>query len=938
MKKNILKLLSLAAVAVLGWSCETDYFNEHNLDGWESDTEITDVQTIEYTLEAADYATIANNATNKATAVAAGAEAVAALEAVKTNCYFTSATDAETYLKAFVVGKYNNYFSNGSSVSVNYNLAEPQSQELLDLNAAKEYTLKNDDYKTVWGSDTEFESYVTPATMDKLAGAISSEGLEAGDYVVVTYNYSEEEPSTGGNEPTDPDQPTPDQPTYEYTSVLGSAVLNDAVTVTGYISAESSQGPILTDKGGSVLLYKTTGYEIGDVVTVSGTISSYNKGFQIGIDGLTIEKLGTTEVTYPTAAELMGTMMDELLTSRTADEYAQFVKVTGTVAVSGNYYNFNVDGATTAVGSIYGATDELKTKLSDGLQCTLHGYFISISNSGGAPKFVNLIITHVDEEPKTDEGGEEPSTPETDVNTTIAALNAMMTSTKTAITEEYIFEGVVLNDVTGGNYSYNNLILQAEGATTAGNGLVVYGSQVEPSTLGLNKGDKVKVTLYKDVAQLVLYSDMYEVTGPADAEWCKVEKIGTATITPVVVTPDQLKSYQSMLVTVKGATTTAAGTWCTADAAGSHIMTVSDASMTVYVKKNATDFVGKNFKATTGDVTGLVTLYKGAEQLTPRSIADVAAFTEGITANAAMAAKTEKRYGYFQWNGSAFSTVDLDVVQPTDYEAMNNKYGSITYPEQEFYIPKFLNLQYPYAKEGDTARVAYRSYNSGTTAWVVEEYLYDGSNWARDLHIEIGSAPYKKIDGNWTFDPSMTIVLNPDKSEFSKLYYMTAFEWVYNNKHEGYTLDNRTGNRTTDAEYYSGCAAGYTNLNWRINTLPKYYWGQAGEDITPYDNWSSEDPTVAKPVFELFYSECEKRFGEVMAATLGILHPNQRLIDGMDVIYTVQMMVYANASNLGSSNNRVTHAFEFKVVGDGQFEYVRMYALDPKFDLYYDFN
>ncbi len=712
MKKNILKLLSLAAVAVLGWSCETDYFNEHNLDGWESDTEITDVQTIEYTLEAADYATIANNATNKATAEAAGAEAIAALEAVKTNCYFTSATDAETYLKAFVVSKYNNYFSNGSSVSVNYNLAEPQSQEMLDLNAAKEYTLKNDDYKTIWGSDTKFESYVTPATMDKLAGAISSEGLEAGDYVVVTYNYSEEEPKAKEPEepstPSDPDEPS--TPTYEYTSVLGTAVLNDAVTVTGYISAVSSQGPILTDKGGSVLLYKTTGYEIGDVLTVSGTISSYNKGFQIGTTNLTIEKLGTTEVTYPsTAMELTGAKMDELLTSRTADEYAHYAKMTGTVAVSGNYYNFNVEGATTAVGSIYGATDELKAKLSDGMQCTLYGYFISISKTSGAPKYINLIVTDV----------------------------------------------------------------------------------VEASAASLN---------------------------------------------------------------------------------------------------------------------------------------------------AAMAAQTEKRYGYFQWNGSAFSAVNLDVVQPTDYEAMNNKYGSITYPEQEFYIPKFLNLQYPYAKEGDTARVAYRSYNSGSTAWVVEEYLYDGSNWARDLHLETGSAPYKKIDGNWTFDPSMTIVLNPDKSEYSKLYYMTAFEWVYNNKHEGYTLDNRTGNRTTDAEYYSGCAAGFTNLNWRINTLPKYYWGQAGEDITPYDNWSSEDPTVAKPVFELFYSECEKRFGEVMAATLGILHPNQRLISGMDVIYTVQIMVYANASNLGSSNNRVTHAFEFKVVGDGQFEYVRMYALDPKFDLYYDFN
>ena len=307
----------------------------------------------------------------------------------------------------------------------------------------------------------------------------------------------------------------------------------------------------------------------------------------------------------------------------------------------------------------------------------------------------------------------------------------MMTSTKTAITEEYIFEAVVLNDVAGGNYSYNNLILQSEGATTAGNGLVVYGSQVEPSTLGLNKGDKVKVTLYKDIAQLVLYSDMYEVTGPQDAEWCKVEKIGTATIDPVVVTPDQLKAYQSMLVTVKGATTEAAGTWCTADAAGSHKMTASGATMTVYVKKNAADFVGKIFKATTGDVTGLVTLYKGAEQLTPRSIADVAAFTEGVTARSATALQSSKQYGFYQWDGAKFTAADVAIVQPEDYTEMGQNYGNFSNPAQDDYLPKFLAKNYPYGMEGDKVNVLYRCYVGGANSWRVDEYISNGSAWIK---------------------------------------------------------------------------------------------------------------------------------------------------------------------------------------------------------------
>ena len=75
----------------------------------------------------------------------------------------------------------------------------------------------------------------------------------------------------------------PDPKPEKYTKVLGTAVLGDNVEVKGYIAAVSAQGPILNDDGGSILLYKTSGVEVGDEVTVSGTISSYNYGFQIFI-------------------------------------------------------------------------------------------------------------------------------------------------------------------------------------------------------------------------------------------------------------------------------------------------------------------------------------------------------------------------------------------------------------------------------------------------------------------------------------------------------------------------------------------------------------------------------------------------------------------------------------------------------------------------------
>lgn len=229
--------------------------------------------------------------------------------------------------------------------------------------------------------------------------------------------------------------------------------------------------------------------------------------------------------------------------------------------------------------------------------------------------------------------GEEP-TPDTPTDTTATDINAligMMGSSTVTLDKDYTIEGVVLSDVTGGNYTGNNLVLQTEGSTTAKNGVVLFGSQVDPVTLGLNRGDKVKVTLLKDKAQLKIYNDLYEITGDKDATWCSVEKIGTGTVAPTVITVSQMKDFQSMLVTIKDVTILDAGTWCTADAAGNHTFTAGGSNLTVYVKKAAAAFADKEFKATTGDMTGIVTMYNGAVQLAPRDLADVATFMEGGT-------------------------------------------------------------------------------------------------------------------------------------------------------------------------------------------------------------------------------------------------------------------------------------------------------------------
>lgn len=236
------------------------------------------------------------------------------------------------------------------------------------------------------------------------------------------------------------------------------------------------------------------------------------------------------------------------------------------------------------------------------------------------------------------EGGVVPPDPGEATAITIPELIAQMTTTEAPVdanADRYL-DAVVMNDVAGANYTFNNLILATENATEAGNGITLYGSQVEPSTLGLNKGDKVRVTLYKGLAKVVNNSGMYEVTGAKEATWCKVEKTGTVTSIPTAtIVAADLAKYQGMAVTIANASVAQAGVWASASALSSHTFTADGANFTVFCKqsdeKNPSVFLDVPYKAATGNISGLAAVYKNNSQLVPRNLDDVAAFSDSST-------------------------------------------------------------------------------------------------------------------------------------------------------------------------------------------------------------------------------------------------------------------------------------------------------------------
>ena len=668
-------MLLAVVIAFLGYGCDANYFNEHNLPGYENSGEITDVRELALTLTNDDYAAIAKNADNKAIAEAQGEEAVAALAAISKNKYFANADQVAAYMPAFLGQKYPVY-DNGSTALVSYTMALDIPADVVAMNAPAEYTLSEDDYKTIWGSNVDYATAVTPKTIGKLKSVIPvAEGAVDGDYIVVTYNYSTDEPQKEEEKPSNP------EPINKYTKVLGTAVLDDNVEVKGYISAVSAQGPILTDDGGSVLLYKTTGVELGDEVTVTGTISAYNKGFQIS--AAVVEKTGSTTVKYPTPMELTGAKMDELLTTRTANEYAYYAKMTGTVAFSGTYYNFSVPGAETAMGSVYGATDEVKAALADGMECTLYGYFCSIS--GG--KYINLIVTSI--EPKS--------------------------------------------------------------------------SSAPKRVLGV---------------------------------------------------------------------------------------------------------------------------------------------------------KSEKQYAYFKLQGGQYVDCNVVAVQPADYTAMNQGYGSFTNPTQDNYLPSFLGEKYPYAQNDDKMYVGYRCYSGGATSWKVDEYVFAGT-WSKTIYFTEKTDQFRKAEGVWNIDRTLELDFTTTASADTKAFYQYCVNWVYDNKDVPMGAPERDnageiisteivlidGSKPSgkywvsnygNNEFYTGASAYYGNMDWRPSAVKGGFAAAGMGDL-------SDDEILAK---------LKEHSTEVFAAVLGYMYPEMTSEEYKKVVIKVY--------SYGPNKN---YSFTFDVTDKGTFVY-----------------
>ena len=209
----------------------------------------------------------------------------------------------------------------------------------------------------------------------------------------------------------------------------------------GIVVATYARGFLMDDGTGSILVYlgSDNGYAAGDAVTVSGKTSVYGGLLQFGNTSVA-EKTGTATVEHPTATVMDGAAMDAYL----AAPAIQYVEYTGTLTISGNYYNVAVDSAATAIGSIQYPQDAIKANLTSGSVVKVTGYTIGVSSN----KYVNTMVVKVE---TVDNGGnegegeggetpEEPETPSSDyLNETFATDLGSFTTQETVGSYPWVF-------------------------------------------------------------------------------------------------------------------------------------------------------------------------------------------------------------------------------------------------------------------------------------------------------------------------------------------------------------------------------------------------------------------------------------------------------------------------------------------------------------------
>lgn len=506
--KIYIPLAALCGIAMMT-GCDENAWNDH-LDGFDSNFNPTQVETINYTLTDEDYVAIANNSTNKQIAKEAGNSK--ALENLSKNLYFTDKITAQEYVPAFLASTNSQFYtlSNGSAIKVTYKMAVGLPEEVTEAVGATEVRVRDDFYKAnVWESD---ENYISAFAPDKPASKFLPKFLleqlpdaQEGDYAVVSYAQADQNPifgNVGGGDTH-----------FEMSNVLANVTKEQEISVNGVVTGSCGAGYVISDKAGAILVYMGGGfdagtYPIGTQLNVAGTVDAFNNGLQL-TSSATVKKLGSEDYKFPAPKVMDGAALDALKADP-KNRLAIYASVSGEMSV-GTYTNLIVPGAKNTKISPYYVSSDQKKLLTDKAKVTLVGWIVSCSKSG----ICNFVVNDI----KLDGGA---------ATTAIGTLSLAAEVPTTSLNAIYRFDGTkwsvpsdmaMLNpgDYTAMGQSHPNL-------TEPDNYLPAYCRQKFPYAAA--KDSKFIVYKFYNGSSTVLACANYVYNG---TEWVKNDGVETIT-------------------------------------------------------------------------------------------------------------------------------------------------------------------------------------------------------------------------------------------------------------------------------------------------------------------------------------------------------------------------------------------------------------------------
>ncbi len=880
MNKHILKyLLALVPMAFIT-ACEVDDYNNEHLDGYDPDKEFVDAQTLKHTLTDEEYSQIANNRINKK--LAENNNLTEELKRVAIDKTFSDKIQAKDYLPAFLQEDFAYHLSNGSSVMVTYNTLRSEYPEtVLGVSGAKEYKLSGDDYAAAWADEGVSAAYFTPGKpAERYIPAILKEtqpDAKEGDYVIASYKFSEQEPSNGGEGGETPSAYTP----------ISKLSAGQTATVKATVLATNNCGLVIADGDTEkdrifIFLGAPSTYSVGDIITVEGNVGERG-GLQFEKPELAyVEK--DTKFTAPAATAMSGAEFQDY----PAAPSVKYVELTGKYTFSGGkYHNFEVEGSSLKGSFPYANLAVLNESVA-GKTLKIKGYIYSYSKNkdDGKPSYINMMATEL----LSVDG-----TAAEKVATVVEALKAADKSNVKIKGQIMAINtrGYMISDCTGYiNVQPSNMdaslkvgdVISAEGTTDA-----------------WNKINKINAT---SVAKL--NTSDFNVTAPA------------ARVMNAADLDSYLENYTSVHATYTG----------TLSISGKYYNIIVDGTATAQGSLKDVDatIVPESLNGKSVVVTGYLTGVSGGKYVNTfvTDIKEASASTKAVFAT--RAAVTTTVIAAYKFNGTTWDAArDVIMVNHEDFVQMGASHDNFSDSfKPADYLPTFLTLKYPYAKPDFTITVGYYFYANKETSLRADEYTFIGGEWVMTSGDKIEeTAPFNKKDGKWLYNPSLVIELGTREAEdLADEYFSICIDDIKANK-PAYAEDY---NGKVETERYSGCSIYKHNLDWRLGKTITA-WEKAGEDISVFEKYNSGTPEEKAAAHAAFYEKIERQFAELMVKAVNQKHSDVKVIDGIETIYTFNIKIF-----IGKTVTSSTHAFRFKLVKDGQFEYMDMKPLSDEFD------